>query len=82
MRVADVSIVYFNPEAIKHKRLKELDPELIKKAFNRKDLIIITDKDKLFSTLISYNWLNTNILMMSSGNFGGFDYQELINRIE
>jgi len=36
MEQADVAFVYYNPEVIHHKRLKEINPEQVKQAFNKK----------------------------------------------
>lgn len=33
MEQADMAFVYYNPEVIQHKRLKEIDPEQVKNAF-------------------------------------------------
>ena len=77
MDSADEAIVYFNPHTIQLKRLPAITPGQVKQAFARADLIVYTDSKKLLNDLLAKNWLNTNLLMMSSGNFDGIDFREL-----
>ena len=74
---ADHPIVYFNPETLASKKLPELNEDNIKEAFNNESLEVFTDKDQLVSYLKNINWQNKNLVMMSSGNFGGINLQEL-----
>lgn len=78
MNLADEAIVYFNPHTIAHKKLKEITPEQVMKAFNRKDLQIFTSSEVLVKHLKSLAWSNTVLLMMSSGNFDGIDFNVLV----
>ncbi len=72
---ADVSVVFYNPDVVRHKKLPEISKDDIINAFARHDLLVFTSVDEL--TL----WLEHNaaqpgvLLMMSSGNFGGIDLQ-------
>lgn len=70
---ADIGIVYHNPEVSRHKKLEPLTDALIQEAFNRDDLKIFTDSKSLQDFLLSQQWKNTNLLLMSSGNYGGMD---------
>ncbi len=74
---ADVAIAYFNPHTIEHKRLEPITEAEVKAAFNRPDLQVFTDSEALKSFLVTQNWQNTNLLMMSSGNYNGMDFQAL-----
>ena len=74
----DIAIVYFNPAAIKHKKLKPIRESEIYESFNRKDLLIFTDSKGLKKYLNSISWQDKNILMMSSGNFNGIDLNKII----
>ena len=73
-----IAIVYFNPDAIKHKKLDYIDKEEVYRSFNRQDLLIFTDSVKLEKYLKSLNHSNKNILMMSSGNFNGINLNMII----
>jgi len=78
MEDADTAIIYYNPETIKNKKLKEINKEDIYNAFNKKELVIYTDTELLKKHLISIEWHNQNLLMMSSGNFDNIDFKKLI----
>ncbi|MFH2141910.1 MAG: Mur ligase family protein [Bacteroidota bacterium] len=81
MQSADIAYVYFNPETIKHKRLKNISKEKVAKAFGIENIQVFTDRDQLINNLMKTDWNNTNLLLMSSGNFSGVDFQELANKI-
>ena len=74
---ADEAVVFYSPHAVQIKRLKEVSEQQIAKAFKRDDLIIFTDpkafKDYLFGQELS----DTALLLMSSGNYGGLDFDEV-----
>jgi UDP-N-acetylmuramate: L-alanyl-gamma-D-glutamyl-meso-diaminopimelate ligase len=74
----DTAIVYFSPAAIAHKKLEPITTKQVHSAFNREDLLVFTDAKKLEDYLKSLNWENQNLLMMSSGNFEGMEFGELI----
>jgi len=74
----DIAIVYFSPLAITHKKLDPITTDHVHTAFNRKDLLVFTDAKKLEEYLKNLNWKNQNLLMMSSGNFEGMEFGELI----
>lgn len=77
---ADIAIVYYSNEVLKHKRLPELSEEFVKEGFGG-DVMIFTDTEKLQNYLRSMNFRNTNVLMMSSGNFNGIDFVNFANEI-
>jgi UDP-N-acetylmuramate: L-alanyl-gamma-D-glutamyl-meso-diaminopimelate ligase len=77
MANADERIVYYNQHTIELKRLENISPEEVKSYFADEDLIVITDKNEIRKRLLSKNWNQTNLLLMSSGNFDGLDLNEL-----
>ncbi|MFT4682115.1 MAG: UDP-N-acetylmuramate: L-alanyl-gamma-D-glutamyl-meso-diaminopimelate ligase [Granulosicoccus sp.] len=81
MDKADTAIVYFNPETLKHKRLPDITAAEVKEAFAREDLLVITDSTELSNHLQKLTWRNTNLLLMSSGNFDGLSLEELGKRV-
>ena len=81
MDQADRAIVYFNPHTIEHKRLEPITEAQVKQAFGRDDLEVYTDSSKLVQLLKQQNWKNKTLLLMSSGNFDGVDYQDLIREL-
>lgn len=74
---ADVAVVFYSPHAVKIKRLKEVSEEQIANAFKRDDLIIYTDPKAFKKYLFEQNLKDTALLLMSSGNYGGLDFEEL-----
>jgi UDP-N-acetylmuramate: L-alanyl-gamma-D-glutamyl-meso-diaminopimelate ligase len=69
----ETAIVYFNPETIHHKRLPDISCDRVKAAFKNPNLRVFTDSKELVSCLKTLSYQNTNLLLMSSGNFGGID---------
>jgi len=74
MDTPDEAIVFFSKKAIEHKKLDEISINEVHKAFDRKDLKVFTNTDELEAYLISKDWQNKILLMMSSGNFDGLDF--------
>jgi UDP-N-acetylmuramate: L-alanyl-gamma-D-glutamyl-meso-diaminopimelate ligase len=70
---ADEAIVYFNPHTIAHKKLPEITIEMVKKAFDRDDIVVFNDSEKLQHYLFEKPWKDANLLLMSSGNFDGLN---------
>ena len=77
MKNADKAFVYYSPKTLEHKKLQDLSPEEVKNAFNSDNITVFTDSNDLVESLKSNNWNNKNLLMMSSGNFDGVDFDEL-----
>ena len=71
MNAVDNAIVYYDPKVVKHKRLPEISPEEVVKAFNRDNLEVIISDKKLEARLAEIPRENHCILLMSSGRFGG-----------
>ena len=51
--------------------------EQIANAFQRDDLIIYTNPDDFKQFLFSQNFDDKALLLMSSGNYGGLDFDEV-----
>ena len=81
MDKADVPIVYFNPHAIALKKLPPLSNEMVFEAFKNKNIKVYHDSDLLKKDLLSMQWNNSVLLMMSSGNFDGYDYGQIADNI-
>ncbi len=74
---ADVAVVFYSPDAVKIKQLEEVTSNQIAKSFQRKDLIIYTNPSEFKDFLFSTNLDNAALLLMSSGNYGGLDFEEV-----
>jgi UDP-N-acetylmuramate: L-alanyl-gamma-D-glutamyl-meso-diaminopimelate ligase len=74
---ADIAIVFYSPQAVKIKKLKAIEEENIFIAFKRNDLIIFTHPEQFKDYLFMKKFDNTSLLLMSSGNYGGLNFDEL-----
>lgn len=81
LKNAQVAAVYFNPEKVKAKRLEPISASDIRSAFANQRIEVFEDAGKLQDFLLAQTWKNKNLLMMSSGNFGGIDLQKLSEKI-
>ena len=81
MLTADKAFVYFSPKAIEHKKLAILSENDVKNAFFSENVTVFTDSDELMKTVKAINYNNKNLLLMSSGNFDGVDFEELGNEL-
>ena len=81
MDAADLAIVYFNPHTIEHKKLEPITKEQVAEAFHSPGLMVSTDSDELFAFLRTQNWQDTNLLLMTSGNFSGKNLKELAGEL-
>lgn len=77
LEYADVAVVFYSPDAVKIKQLEEVTYEQIATAFNRKDLIIYTNPAEFKEYLFNLNLDNSALLLMSSGNYGGLNFDEV-----
>jgi len=82
LHAADEAIVFFLPESVKIKKLKEVTPAQISQAFERDDLQIYTNANAFKDFVFDQDYENSVLLLMSSGNYGGLDLQALKNHIE
>jgi UDP-N-acetylmuramate: L-alanyl-gamma-D-glutamyl-meso-diaminopimelate ligase len=74
---ADTAVVFYSPHAVEIKKLEEVTQEQIANAFERDDLIIYTNPEDFKNFLFSQNFDNKSLLLMSSGNYGGLDFDEV-----
>jgi UDP-N-acetylmuramate: L-alanyl-gamma-D-glutamyl-meso-diaminopimelate ligase len=81
MDEADTAIVFIDKKTFEQKKMEPYPAETVKAAFLKNDLTFFNDPKQLLSELEKINLVNANLLMMSSGNFGGIDIIELKNKI-
>ena len=77
LEFADVAVVFYSPDAVKIKQLEEVTYDQIANAFNRKDLIIYTNPAAFKDYLFNINFENSALLLMSSGNYGGLNFDDV-----
>ena len=79
LTAADIAVVFYSPDAVAIKRLEEISKEQIEKAFNREDLIVFTDPVAFKTFLSQTSFVDSVLLLMSSGNYGGLDFDQVKN---
>lgn len=75
--VADVAVVFYSPHAVQIKGLEEIDKKQIEEAFRRKDLVIYTNPLDFRTFLFGQELEDKALLLMSSGNYGGLDFDDV-----
>ncbi|AEA45603.1 UDP-N-acetylmuramate--L-alanine ligase [Fluviicola taffensis] len=76
MNAADEALVYFSPAVVAHKKLEPLTIEQVQAAFGGK-VKVVNETSEVLEFIKANNWDNSVLLMMSSGNFDGIDYERL-----
>ena len=74
---ADVAVVFYSPDAVKIKQLEEVTYDQIAQSFQRNDLIIYTNATEFKDFLFNYDLHDSALLLMSSGNYGGLNFDEV-----
>lgn len=70
---ADEAYVYFSPEVVHHKKLEDISADLVRDSFASSNVRVFTNSNELTNHLRALKWENSNLLLMSSGNFDGVD---------
>ena len=74
---ADEALVFYSPDAVAIKKLEAVSEEQIRQAFQKEGLKVFTTSEDFKEELKNTNLYNSVLLMMSSGNYGGLDMEEL-----
>lgn len=81
MDEADVPIVIIDRNTFRQKQMDPFEENVVKKSFSN-DKLKFFDNFEIFETYLNtFSFKNTNILLMSSGNFGGLDLEKLKNKL-
>lgn len=78
---ADEAVVFYDPEALKVKNRSPLNEAEIKTAFGSENLLVFTNPKAFQEFLFEHQWNKSILLMMSSGNYGGIDWDTLKERV-
>ncbi|MFT3687366.1 MAG: Mur ligase family protein [Phycisphaerales bacterium] len=79
---ADIAVVFYSPDAVKIKQLEEVTYDQIAQSFKRDDLVIYTNPAEFKEFLFNYDLDNSALLLMSSGNYGGLNFDDVKGLIE
>lgn len=77
LQAADEAVVFYSPEAVKIKGLKNIKKEQIEAAFDYPDLRVYTEAESFQHYLKQKDWKDSVLLLMSSGNYGGLDFSTI-----
>ena len=80
MDKADVAVVYINNDTFKQKKIEPYGENKVKQAFGNEKLIFFNNTEELVEFLSSINFKGKNLLLMSSGNFGGLNLDKLAEK--
>jgi UDP-N-acetylmuramate: L-alanyl-gamma-D-glutamyl-meso-diaminopimelate ligase len=74
---ASSAFVYFNPHALKLKKLPSLSVDKVQEAFGESRIKVFSNSGELFSQMKKMKKGNPVFLLMSSGDFDGIDFNTL-----
>lgn len=77
LAMADEAVVFFSPRALQIKKMKPISEEQIAHAFQHNNLTVYTDPRQFQEFLKAQNYTDTALLLMSSGNYGGLNFDTL-----
>ncbi|SNZ01563.1 UDP-N-acetylmuramate--L-alanine ligase [Flagellimonas pacifica] len=77
LNAADEAVVFYSPDAVKIKQLDEVTEKQIAEALKREDAQIFTEPTAFQEYLFAKDFDNSALLLMSSGNYGGLDFDSV-----
>ncbi|MBC7589075.1 MAG: peptidoglycan synthetase [Chitinophagaceae bacterium] len=81
MDKADAAIVFYSTHALQLKRMPSLPKEKVQDGFAKENLLVMNDKEELWQWLQNQNFSNSNLVLMSSGNYDGLDMMGFAKKI-
>ena len=76
MDMADKALVYFNPKVVSHKKLPMISCDDVAASFGG-NVEVVNETAEVMSFIHEHIRNSTTLLMMSSGNFDGINFDEL-----
>lgn len=73
MDKADLAVVFYSKHALELKRMPDLPAEKVIAGFGKEGLLVMNDKEQLAHWLQNQSFENSNLVLMSSGNYDGID---------
>ncbi len=80
MKGVDKAIVYFNHDVVAHKKLEPITEQQVFEGFNG-GIEVMTKTEDVLAFIRKEKWDNAVLLMMSSGDFDGINYDLLAEEI-
>ncbi len=80
---ADLAVVMFDPRIVENKNMEALEETDIRRSFGRDDIVVVHDQTALGlvveQALEGYIPDKVNVILMSSGSFGGLDVKKKLS---
>ncbi len=80
MAMADCALVYFSPSVVAHKKLEPISIDQVFDGFGG-GITVATNTNEVVDFINQHVESNSALLMMSSGNFDGIDYEQFGNTL-
>ncbi len=80
LSLSDFPIIFYDPEALRIKNRHPITEKEIKEAFNDQRIMIFTKPKALEDFLLIQDYDESILLMMSSGNYGGISWDNLMEQ--
>ena len=77
-KFSDIVWIYFSPEELKRKKIRVFSKKDLSVLINHKKVIIFNDPNEIETLILKEKWDNKNLLLMSSGNFNGLNFKNLL----
>jgi len=75
LNAAETAVVFFSEHTLKMKKLPPITKEDIQQEFQHPNLKVFTVRNEFEAFLQNLDWHKRNLLLMSSGNFQGMDFE-------
>ncbi len=73
MHEAEYPAVFINQETLKQRNAESISEEMLKNTFNQPNLVYFSNVESMKQYLLAMNPTGRNLLLMSSGNYGGIN---------
>ena len=81
MDKADDAIVFIDEHTFQQKNIEPYPVEVLKDAFAKNNMLVLNQPELLLKHLENISLHHTNLLLMSSGNFGGLNLNTLTEKL-
>ena len=81
LAAADKAYVFFSEHTLAMKKLPPISKEEVQIAFDHPNLKVFNHNQKMISALNRFKWEEKNLLLMSSGTFGGLDLKKMAKQV-
>ncbi|MCS6934676.1 MAG: Mur ligase family protein [Chitinophagales bacterium] len=78
---ADEPIIFIHHDTLLQKRVDEIDEAYIQETFGNSAIRVFYKPEELHNYLLQKKWAEKNLLLMTSGNFGGLPITEIAQHI-